>query len=201
MKIDRPLLERFLLRLPTLRTLVVGDLMLDEYLWGKTERISPEAPVAIVDVSRDDLRLGGAGNVINNLATLGCQVAVLSVVGDDADGHKLAERLAAKGIAHPGIIFEAGRLTTRKTRILAGHQQVLRIDREIRASITTASEDQLLTAACTALANCDLLLLSDYRKGVLTDRITMALIAMANRARGILNSAFGISMCATIPSA
>ena len=116
MKIDRPLLERFLLRLPTLRTLVVGDLMLDEYLWGKTDRISPEAPVAIVDVSRDDLRLGGAGNVINNLATLGCQVAVLSVVGDDADGHKLAERLATKGIASPGIIFEPGRLTTRDQR-------------------------------------------------------------------------------------
>ena len=183
MKIDRPLLERFLLRLPTLRTLVVGDLMLDEYLWGKTERISPEAPVAIVDVSRDDLRLGGAGNVINNLATLGCQVAVLSVVGDDVDGHKLAERLAAKGIAHPGIIFEPGRLTTRKTRILAGHQQVLRIDREIRAPISTASEDQLLAAACIALNNCDLLLLSDYQKGVLTDRITMALIAMANQLR------------------
>ena len=183
MKIDRPLLERFLLRLPTLRTLVVGDLMLDEYLWGKTERISPEAPVAIVDVSRDDLRLGGAGNVINNLATLGCQVAVLSVVGDDADGHKLAERLAAKGIARPGIIFEPGRLTTRKTRILAGHQQVLRIDREIRAPISPASEEQLLGAACAAIANCDLLLLSDYRKGVLTDRITMAMIAMANQFR------------------
>ena len=183
MKIDRPLLERFLLRLPTLRTLVVGDLMLDEYLWGKTERISPEAPVAIVDVSRDDLRLGGAGNVINNLATLGCQVAVLSVVGDDADGHKLAERLAAKGVANPGIIFEPGRLTTRKTRILAGHQQVLRIDREIRAAISSVSEEQLLASACAAVANCDLLLLSDYRKGVLTDRITMALIAMANQLR------------------
>ena len=183
MKIDRPLLERFLLRLPTLRTLVVGDLMLDEYLWGKTERISPEAPVAIVDVARDDLRLGGAGNVINNLATLGCQVAVLSVVGDDADGHKLAERLAAKGIAHPGIIFEPGRLTTRKTRILAGHQQVLRIDREIRAPISSASEDELLAAACIALNTCDLLLLSDYQKGVLTDRVTMALIAMANQLR------------------
>lgn len=183
MKIDRPLLERFLLRLPTLRTLVVGDLMLDEYLWGKTERISPEAPVAIVDVSRDDLRLGGAGNVINNLATLGCQVAVLSVVGDDADGHKLAERLAAKGIASPGIIFEPGRLTTRKTRILAGHQQVLRIDREIRAPISPASEEQLLASACAAVAACDLLLLSDYRKGVLTDRMTMALIAMANQLR------------------
>ena len=183
MKIERPLLESFLLRLPTLRTLVVGDLMLDEYLWGKTERISPEAPVAIVDVSRNDLRLGGAGNVINNLATLGCQVAVLGVVGDDGDGHRLAERLSAKGIASSGIIFEPGRLTTRKTRILAGHQQVLRIDREVRAPISPASEDLLLASARTALANCDLLLLSDYLKGVLTERLTIALIALANEMR------------------
>lgn len=183
MKIDRPTLERLLLRLPTLRTLVVGDLMLDEYLWGKTDRISPEAPVAIVDVSRDDLRLGGAGNVINNLATLGCQVAVLGVVGDDADGHKLAEKLAEKGIEYSGLIFEPGRLTTRKTRILAGHQQVLRIDREVRASINSVSEEELLSSAYTALGNCDLLLISDYLKGVLTDRLTIALIAMANEMR------------------
>lgn len=183
MNIERPVLERFLLRLPTLRTLVIGDLMLDEYLWGRTERISPEAPVAIVDISRDDLRLGGAGNVINNLATLGCQVAVIGVVGDDLDGHTLAERLTGMGIASTGIIFEPGRLTTRKTRVLAGHQQVLRIDREVRASISTASEDRLLTSACAALANCDLLLISDYLKGVLTERVTIALIAMANQLR------------------
>lgn len=183
MKIERPLLERFLLRLPTLRTVVIGDLMLDEYLWGKTDRISPEAPVAIVDVTRDDLRLGGAGNVINNLATLGCQVTVLGVVGDDPDGKRLADRLSLMGISSSGIIFEPGRRTTRKTRILAGHQQVLRIDRELRSSISSASEEQLLSSACTALDNCDLLLISDYLKGVLTDRLTSALIAMANQKR------------------
>lgn len=183
MNIERPLLERFLLRLPSLRTLVIGDLMLDEYLWGRTDRISPEAPVAIVDVARDDLRLGGAGNVINNLATLGCQVSVIGVVGDDSDGHRLAEQLAIKGVASSGLIFETGRLTTRKTRILAGHQQVLRIDREARVPISTASEDQLLAAACAALPHCDLLLISDYLKGVLTERVTIALIAMASQLR------------------
>lgn len=176
--LDRQQLERFLLRLPELRALVIGDLMLDEYLWGKTERISPEAPVQIVDIEREDLRLGGAGNVINNLATLGCQVEVVGVVGEDLDGRQLAERLRAQGIVTDGLIFEAQRTTTRKTRILASHQQMLRIDREVRAPIAAASEERLLASVHERIGRCDVILISDYLKGVLTDRVTAEIIRL-----------------------
>jgi len=174
--IERQQLERFLLRLPELRALVVGDLMLDEYVWGRTERISPEAPVQIVDVEREDLRLGGAGKVINNLATLGCQVEVLGVVGDDADGRRLAARLDERGIDSGGLVFEVGRITTRKTRILASHQQMLRIDREVRAAISAQSEERLLQEVRDRAERCQVILISDYLKGVLTERVTAEII-------------------------
>src|SRR5512145_3334580 len=102
---NRPEVESFLSRLGSVSALVVGDLMLDEYVWGKTERISPEAPVQVVDVAREDLRLGGAGNVINNLVTLGCQVHVASVLGDDGDGRRLRGMLMEKRVVADGVLL------------------------------------------------------------------------------------------------
>jgi len=182
--LDRLTLERFLARLPQLRALVVGDLMLDEYLWGKTERISPEAPVQVVDVLRDDLRLGGAGNVVHNLAALGCQVSVASVVGDDADGVLLCQRLVENDIDVSGLVLQPGRTTSRKTRVLASNQQMLRIDRESREPITAKSEMALLDAVRRVVADCDVLLVSDYLKGVLTETVLATLIALCHE-RGI----------------
>ena len=116
-----------------LRVLVAGDFMLDEYLWGKVERISPEAPVAVVDVERETRTLGGAGNVVNNLVALGARVEVLGLVGDDTPASCLSQELGRLGVAAAGLFTDPQRRTTRKTRVMADSQQVVRIDRETRA--------------------------------------------------------------------
>jgi D-beta-D-heptose 7-phosphate kinase/D-beta-D-heptose 1-phosphate adenosyltransferase len=181
---NRHEVENFLGRLPQIRALVVGDLMLDEYLWGKTERISPEAPVQVVDIAREDLRLGGAGNVINNLVTLGCQVHVASVLGDDDDGQRLQGILARKRIVTEGVFLTPGRTTSRKTRILASNQQMMRIDRESREPITAAQEKQLADYVRRHADAFHAILVSDYLKGVLTEGLLQEVIAIG-RAKGI----------------
>ncbi|MDY0189368.1 MAG: bifunctional D-glycero-beta-D-manno-heptose-7-phosphate kinase/D-glycero-beta-D-manno-heptose 1-phosphate adenylyltransferase HldE [Desulfuromonas sp.] len=187
MTIDQ--IQDFLQRLPQIKALVIGDLMLDEYLWGKTGRISPEAPVAIVDIAREDLRLGGAGNVVNNLCALGCQVAVCSVVGDDSDGQDLHRQLASIKVDATGVIFDNERKTSRKTRILASNQQMLRIDRESRIPLSEAVETQLLAQIETQLqaraaAAIDVVFVSDYGKGVLTTAVLRQVIALG-RTHGV----------------
>ncbi len=160
--------------------LVVGDLMLDEYLWGKTERVSPEAPVPIVDVAREELRLGGAGNVVNNLATLGCQVKVISVLGDDADGEQIKMLLAAKGIDLSGVLVDEGRVTSRKTRIVATGQQMIRVDRESRQDVCGAIAEAMLNRYAALLDNgVQAVILSDYGKGSLPDELLRQFIDLA----------------------
>ena len=181
---NRPEVESFLSRLGSIRALVVGDLMLDEYVWGKTERISPEAPVQVVDVAREDLRLGGAGNVINNLVTLGCQVHVASVLGDDGDGRRLRGMLMEKGVVADGVLLAPGRTTSRKTRILASNQQMLRIDRESREPISPDQEGQLAAYVAMIAGDCQVILISDYLKGVLTEGLLQRIIALG-RERGV----------------
>ena len=180
----RAVVEDFLNRLPLVRALVVGDLMLDEYLWGMTERISPEAPVQVVEVQRQDLRLGGAGNVINNLLALGCQVDVASVLGNDDDGRLLRHRLEEKEVNIRGVLQVEGRTTSRKTRVLASNQQMLRIDRESNNEIAAEQEQHLLKYIEGEIAHYDVVLISDYLKGVLTERVLRAVID-ACRASGI----------------
>ncbi|MBD1401022.1 bifunctional D-glycero-beta-D-manno-heptose-7-phosphate kinase/D-glycero-beta-D-manno-heptose 1-phosphate adenylyltransferase HldE [Pelovirga terrestris] len=170
--------ESFLARLPDLRVLVIGDLMLDEYIWGRTERISPEAPVQVVDVVRGDLRLGGAGNVVNNLLTLGCQVDVISVLGEDEDGISLHRMLEKKKIGTGGIVFEQQRTTSRKTRVLAGNQQMLRIDRESREPIVETTQALLIKRVREMIPSCQVVLVSDYLKGLLTEGFLKEIIAI-----------------------
>ncbi len=179
-------IQKFLAGLPTVRALVVGDLMLDEYLWGRSSRISPEAPVPVVDVTREDLRLGGAGNVVNNLRSLGCRVAVCSVVGDDDDGRLLLQRLKQVGADSTAVIQAAERKTSRKTRIIASNQQMMRIDRESRAALSEPLQQRLLdtVTAVVAAGDADVVFISDYGKGVLTDALLAGVIAAA-RAAGI----------------
>ncbi|OQY17952.1 MAG: bifunctional heptose 7-phosphate kinase/heptose 1-phosphate adenyltransferase [Desulfobacteraceae bacterium 4572_35.1] len=183
-------IQNFLRRLPEIKALVVGDLMLDEYLWGKTKRISPEAPVPVVDVSRADLRLGGAGNVVNNLRALGCQVSVCSVIGDDGDGLDLQRQLKNIGADTSGVVFDNGRQTSRKTRILASNQQMLRIDRESRVNLSNAIEKLFIAKIAKLLQSAnskeriDVVFISDYGKGVLTDAVLQQVISMG-RANGI----------------
>ncbi len=179
----RDQIQDFLSRLPQINAIVVGDLMLDEYLWGKAGRISPEAPVPVVDVSHEDLRLGGAGNVVNNLCSLGCKVTVCSVVGDDADARVLQSLLSKSSVNTAGVIYDACRKTSRKTRIIASNQQMMRIDRESRVDLSAESEAKLLQHINNYLTvsdkdlSVDVVFISDYGKGVLTDSLLSAIIA------------------------
>jgi len=177
-------IENFLSRLNHINALVIGDLMLDEYLWGKAERISPEAPVQVVDVTREDLRLGGAGNVVNNLVTLGCRVRVVSVLGEDGDGRLIRSLLQAQGIAVDGIFSDPRRVTSRKTRVLASNQQMLRIDRESKNSIDEVQAARLMDYVRAVADDFQVILVSDYLKGVLTEEVLRELIALG-REKGI----------------
>ena len=125
--------EQFLARIKSVKILVIGDVMLDRYLFGHSERISPEAPIPVVSVGREEYRLGGAANVANNLAAIGCKVQLVSVVGRDADGDTLRRQSCQVGIDVRGLVTAEERMTTVKTRVIAGSQQLLRIDRREHA--------------------------------------------------------------------
>jgi D-beta-D-heptose 7-phosphate kinase/D-beta-D-heptose 1-phosphate adenosyltransferase len=182
MKLDRAQVEKFLTGIKQTRALVVGDLMLDEYVWGAVNRISPEAPVQVVEVKRKELRLGGAGNVINNLITLNCQVDVVSVVGDDEDGQFLLRRLKERGVEEHGVFAQEYRVTSRKTRVFASNQQIVRIDQETLADISSENEERIIAHVKATVAELDVIYLSDYQKGVLTDRLLQAVIAIGREA-------------------
>ena len=172
-------MERFKGKEP--KILVVGDLMIDHYLWGKCERISPEAPVQVVDVEREENLMGGAGNVLNNLLSLGAEVGICSVIGEDEGAVWIDNRLDEKGVFKVALIKDASRKTTKKSRIIAFHQQIVRVDKENKEDITSASQAQILERVQAVIGAYDLLLLSDYKKGVLTEDLTKALIMIASK--------------------
>lgn len=161
--------------------LVIGDLMLDHYLWGKCDRISPEAPVQVVDIQKESTVLGGAGNVVNNLLSLGAKVSVLSVVGNDDNGKELLCMLETLGAEAKGIVKQEGRKTSKKSRVIASHQQVVRYDSESKDDITEVSIDALLAQCAAYIPNVDVILLSDYGKGVLTPSFTYKVIELAKK--------------------
>lgn len=180
---DRAALAAALPRLAEARVLVVGDVMLDRYVHGEAERLSPEAPVPVLHVSpaRDREMLGGAGNVARNLAALGARCDFVSVVGDDADGETVRGLAAAERGVTEHLVRVAKRITARKTRFIAGGQQLLRADREDRTPIDAATEDRLLAAIAAAAPGAGAVLLSDYGKGALTARIVAGALAAAGR--------------------
>ena len=178
MKDATPLLRH----LAPARALVVGDLILDRYAWGTVDRISPEAPIQILRVDRDDSRLGGAGNVAANLVALGTRTALAGCIGRDLDGRDL-ERLAREAGTSPRFVVDPQRPTIVKTRFLAQNRQILRVDREATAPAAAPSA-RLLAVARRELARADLLVLSDYAKGALHAGLVRPLIAAARR-RGI----------------
>ena len=159
--------------------LVVGDLMIDHYLWGKADRISPEAPVQVVDVANETTVLGGAGNVVNNLIALGATVSVASAIGDDANGRELTLMLKSIGVKTEGLVTQPGRKTSKKSRIVASNQQILRYDKESKDAITGASEQKILAAIEKDLFLYDIIILSDYGKGVITSDLAQGIIALA----------------------
>jgi D-beta-D-heptose 7-phosphate kinase/D-beta-D-heptose 1-phosphate adenosyltransferase len=174
-------------RLSQARVLVVGDAMLDHYVFGRVDRMSPEAPVPVLMVERELSEPGGAGNVLHNLCSLGASVAFVSVVGDDAAGGELTGLIGGQKEVEPWLLVQGGRVTTVKTRfVAAGHrrggQHLLRTDREDRRPIHPRLAERLLRIAREAMAATSLVLLSDYRKGVLSAGMPEKLIAAAKAA-------------------
>ena len=165
-----------------LRVMVIGDLMVDAYTWGKVSRISPEAPVPVVNVVKRENRLGGAGNVVLNVASLGAKPLVFSVIGDDATGQDLKAILAEAGLSVDGIIQEAGRPTTIKERVIAGSQQLLRVDSETEKAISADSVAALVSAVKASISNVDVIIFEDYDKGVLSEGLIQEVMGMAKAA-------------------
>jgi D-beta-D-heptose 7-phosphate kinase/D-beta-D-heptose 1-phosphate adenosyltransferase len=162
------------------KLLVIGDLMIDHYLWGSCDRISPEAPVQVVNVEYESTVLGGAGNVINNLRALGAQVDVISVLGDCEISNELKVLLSDIEVNTQYLITQKDRITSKKSRIIASQQQVVRYDRESTDEINAESQEEILSIFQKIIASYDGVLLSDYGKGVLTHDLAQSLIVLAN---------------------
>jgi rfaE bifunctional protein kinase chain/domain len=167
------------------RILVVGDIMLDHFLWGHVDRISPEAPVPVVRVQRESFHPGGCGNVAANLAALGGVPVLVAPVGDDRAGEHLREQLEVLGIDGSHLLQVPTRVTTKKTRIVAHHQQVVRFDREEELDLSAEGEQQLLARASSLLEQVDALVISDYDKGAITPRVLETLLPAARKANVI----------------
>jgi D-beta-D-heptose 7-phosphate kinase/D-beta-D-heptose 1-phosphate adenosyltransferase len=161
------------------KVLVVGDLMIDEYIWGGVTRVSPEAPVPIVGVTNETLRLGGAANVANNILSLGGQVEVCGLLGDDQMGRWIKSDLKGKNIGVRGIITASDRPTTVKTRVIAHDQQVVRVDKEVTTPLDRADEDVILGSVESFLGECGCVVISDYAKGVITPTLMHELVDLA----------------------
>lgn len=179
-------LKRLIPKLRGKRMGVLGDLMLDRYLWGTATRLSPEAAVPVVDFVQEQECLGGAGNVAVNLAALGAKVEAFGVVGatkDDEDeaGQALRACLEAAGIADRGVIGDVERVTTVKTRIIARHQQIVRVDRERRDVLSKETEDKLFRKFANSTGDLDGLVVSDYDKGVITDSLSERVFGLCHK--------------------
>ena len=163
------------------KVLVVGDLMIDEYIWGGVTRVSPEAPVPIVGVTNETLRLGGAANVANNILSLGGQVEVCGLLGDDQMGRWIKSDLKGKNVGIRGIVTSSGRPTTVKTRVIAHDQQVVRVDKEVTTPLDRADEEVILGSVESFLGECGCIVVSDYAKGVITPTLMRELVDLAKR--------------------
>lgn len=159
--------------------LVVGDLLIDRYTFGATKRISPEAPVPVLLISKEEAKAGGAGNVALNLVTLGMKVRLLGRVGDDEPGNMLSSMLDAEGVDTSGILREKGFPTSTKTRLIAGSQQLLRVDKEKCSLLSSEIEEQVLSSLPALTEGVDLIAISDYAKGFLSDKVLRAVIDRA----------------------
>ena len=162
-----------------LKVLIIGDLMIDSYTWGRVSRISPEAPVPVVNVIRRESRLGGAGNVVLNIASLGATAMICSVIGDDAPGRELQKIILDANLSTDGLIVEPSRMTTVKERIIAGSQQVVRVDSETENPISLSSQQALLALIKDSMSDVDVIIFEDYDKGVLSAELIQSVISMA----------------------
>jgi rfaE bifunctional protein kinase chain/domain len=176
-----PRLKKLIPKLRGKRIGVLGDLMLDRYLWGTATRLSPEAAVPVVDFVSQSECLGGAGNVAANLGALGAHVEMFGAIGADETGRALQKCLRAENIIEKGVVPDAKRVTTVKTRIIARHQQVVRVDQERREPLRPETEKKLLGVLFSALKSLDVLVLSDYDKGLITDDFADRVLSAAHQ--------------------
>jgi rfaE bifunctional protein kinase chain/domain len=183
-QLSRDRLVQLIQRMKSSRVVVVGDIMLDRYLFGDTERLSPEAPVPVVTVRDRKAKLGGAANVAANVASMGATCLLVGTVGDDGDGAAIRQELVVARLDGRHVVTVAGRPTTSKTRIIARSQQIVRIDDEVDALLDGNDLTRLIQAAREALADADALLLEDYNKGALAPGLIAAVMEVARR-RGI----------------
>ncbi len=161
------------------RVLCIGDVMLDRFMYGQVERISPEAPIPVFRFDHEDTMLGGAGNVVRNLLSLGANVKFVSVIGDDQVGHQITKEISEYTKLEPYLISERGRQSTQKLRYIAGQQQLLRADHEQVSALEERTHEQLLSIAESLIEEVDAIILSDYGKGVITPATAQAILAMA----------------------
>ena len=174
-------LERYLHRFAQARVLVIGDLILDHYIWGKVHRVSPEAPVPVVHVESESLQLGGAANVFKNVVSLGGQADLCGVIGSDEGGQALLKELGSHRRSRGGVVIDSDRPTTRKTRIVAHNQQIVRFDVEQRTSLSPTVERKIVRYVTSRLSEVTCLIISDYAKGVVTPSLMAHLRRLTSR--------------------
>lgn len=181
--------EQLFEQFTSLKVGVIGDVMMDSYLWGKVDRISPEAPVPIIVLEKKEQRIGGAANVALNIASLGASVSMLSVAGDDDDGKQLKQLLNEKNIKTDFLLSSAKRITTNKTRIISRNQQMMRVDNETTADLGYEDENRLILALQTYIAQekPNVIILEDYNKGVLTELVIKKTIELCKH-NGIITA-------------
>lgn len=182
MLMEKERIEQITGQFSRVRILVLGDIMLDRYIRGSVERISPEAPVPVVSAKDETVNLGGAANVAASVATLGARTLLVGLVGNDRFAGQFKKVLQDNGLDDKGLVIDPDRPTTVKTRIVAGSQQVVRIDREITDEIGEKLVSEIMTGIEKELANVDGIIISDYGKGVITRDLLSRLISLANKA-------------------
>ena len=178
---SRTSLLHHLARFSRCRVLILGDVMLDEYMWGAVSRISPEAPVPVVAVQSESVKVGGAGNVATNVAALGGRATLIGLVGNDAAAERLGHELELHGVKSDGLVEDRSRPTTIKSRVVAGSQHVVRFDRESDAPVSRAVRAQVIAAVRQRLPEADVLLISDYAKGLVSPGLVREVLALAAR--------------------
>ncbi len=167
--------------------LVIGDLILDQFIWGDVSRISPEAPVPVVWVKKESYMPGGASNVANNLRSLGANVHLVGVIGDDANGAILKGELDQKGICTAGIATDESRPTILKTRVVAQHQQVVRIDREKPERLSDSLIRRIVSYIESVMKKMDAIIIEDYGKGLITPALLSKIVPLARRSNKIIS--------------
>jgi len=180
-------LENIVRRFKGASVMVVGDLILDEFIWGDVSRISPEAPVPVVWVRKESFMPGGASNVANNISSLGGKVYSVGVIGDDERGAILKSSLARKGIDTSGVLVDGTRPTTLKTRVVAGHQQVVRIDKEKTDHLNDSMIRRIIDSIAGMMKKVDAVIIEDYGKGVITPKLLRSIVPLARRSNKIIS--------------